>query len=76
MGTVMNFGRPQAVWQGANVFRIEPADSGGCLDLESGRTNALVHFAMSEPTYWNPSPHVASLQLSMDPFYGWVFVKQ
>jgi hypothetical protein len=76
LGSVQPMGHSTAVWEESNSFRILGPSSGGCLDVEAGRTNALVHFKVSEPSTWNGFSRVLSVAVPVDPFYGWDFVKQ
>jgi hypothetical protein len=71
-GNKVNFGRSSAVWAYGNSFRLLGPSSEECLGMESGRTNALAHFKTSQSGF----SRVVSVELPIDPFYGWVFVKQ
>lgn len=76
LGSVQPMGHSTAVWERSNSFRILGPSSGGCLDVEAGRTNALVHFKVSAPSMWDGFSRVLSVAVPVDPFYGWDFVKQ
>ena len=70
-------GAKQAVWEYGNSFRLLASDpTASCLNVESGFTNVLVHFKLSEPSWLGGPTRVVSVEVPSDPFYGWNFAKQ
>ena len=61
-----------------NTFRMLPPTYEGttCLNVEAGFTNVLVHFKLGDPSWFGGPQQVVSVEAPVDPFYGWVFVKQ
>jgi hypothetical protein len=57
------------VWSGGNEFLLLGTAGAQCLDLESGITNARMHFNTAQGK-------VVSLAVAVEPLYGWTFYKQ
>jgi hypothetical protein len=71
-------GTSLAVWEHGNTFRMlgPNPDTAGCLFVETGFTNVLIHFNVGDPTWFGGPLQVLSLETPTDPFYGWLFTKQ
>lgn len=66
------------MWQRDNLFRVLPktGPSANCMAVESGITDATLIFRVEPSGWWGGPLKVVSMELPVDPFYGWSFVKQ